>query len=301
MANLPPGVSRAEAIDQFTKQILAAKSKSDVDRVVKKGKPILRLINRDEFTASFLPTTQRAVLRNPEIALGILIQSLEELQLDLSDFALDIGKILGGQLHSKDDEIREWAITGSLNLARQCSDSSGVEKVLRHYFAIFNGSEGKLTVINQRFGVLSGIGALSNHRVTNSDSAHELSAVACELFISILKSEVHEGTLIHAASQMQLWCVKLSKELPAWFIDWFKSSSNLKTSTSLVKAANIACLNAAFKESMISKAGDILPVLSPAAQKSFTATVAQAPVIIEGLQASLLILKLNFFDNQLGE
>lgn len=52
------------------------------------------------------------------------------------------------------------------------------------------GSEGKLTVVTQRIGVLSGIGNLSYNIVTGSSSIQSLCEVAVNNFINVLK---HEG------------------------------------------------------------------------------------------------------------
>lgn len=43
------------------------------------------------------------------------------------------------QLHSKEDATRDIAANGCLNLARQCSDPTAVEKLVKLLFAVLNG------------------------------------------------------------------------------------------------------------------------------------------------------------------
>ena len=65
-------------------------------------------------------------------------------------------------------------------------------------FANDIGSESKLTVAEQRIGVLSAIGALSHHTVSGSSTVQNLCNLAAESFMQLLKLEGeyqhHHGT-----------------------------------------------------------------------------------------------------------
>ncbi|KAI1293700.1 eIF-2-alpha kinase activator GCN1 [Halotydeus destructor] len=291
--------TKDHSVNLYIKNVLGIKSKLDVPSLTCSSQYVLMQMNDKDFVENFLPAAQRAVLRNPEIAFEILAHSIGRVELDLSDYATELGKLIGVQLHSKEDDLREFAVLGAKNLAIKCSYENSVKTLIRYFFAILNGSEGKLTIVNQRYGVLSGIGALANHQISGQ-KGQDISLLACENFVTLFKSEVHEGTLVHAATQMQSWCSKLTTEVPGFLIGWYKTTSEMKTSTAGVKAACISCLNAALKEKMaVTGISDLLTILSASAQKSFTTSLTQMPVLIEGLYASLLIMRICSVDKQL--
>lgn len=57
-------------------------------------------------------------------------------------------------LHSKDDLARLESADACKRLAQQCSDAAAIELLLDQVFAVFHGSEGKLTVAEQKISVL---------------------------------------------------------------------------------------------------------------------------------------------------
>lgn len=285
--------------DIFLKNVVGSKNKLSSDIISLGLKYFLKQIDHDDFSKSVLPALQKALLRNPEIIFNLTPNILKGLSLDLSPYALDLGKLFATNLYSKDDSLRADAILATRNLAEQCSNSAAIESLIDHYFAVLNGSEGKLTVAIQRFGVLSGIGALSYHSANGE--AQYLSEAACRKFVGALKQEVHEGTILHATSQLQLWCSRLTNEIPSIFIEWFKSLPNIKTTNSVIKSSYLLCLTAAFKSNMVEQIGEIFPLLLTSAQKSFQATVSQLPLLTEGLYSTNLILKLCSLDKQYGK
>jgi hypothetical protein len=83
---------------------------------------------------------------------------LEGLNFEISPFVLDVGKHLASksyysclscqpccllsiaQCHSKDDEFRDMAASACQFLAPLCSDQESVEKLVKHFFAVLNGT-----------------------------------------------------------------------------------------------------------------------------------------------------------------
>jgi hypothetical protein len=57
-------------------------------------------------------------------------------------------------LHSKEDLAREESVSACRSLALQCSDAGALEVLLQHFFDVFHGSEGKLTVATHKMSVL---------------------------------------------------------------------------------------------------------------------------------------------------
>lgn len=57
-------------------------------------------------------------------------------------------------LCSKQNVTREESIDSCKRLAKQCTDSTAIEALLKQTFAVFHGSEGKLTVVEHKISVL---------------------------------------------------------------------------------------------------------------------------------------------------
>ncbi len=49
--------------------------------------------------------------------------------------------VFTAQLHSKEEDAREVAALGVLNLAKQCSDPSALEALVKLFFAVLNGTQ----------------------------------------------------------------------------------------------------------------------------------------------------------------
>ena len=65
-----------------------------------------------------------------------------------------------------------------------------VSMVLSSFFQILcPGSQGKLTMVTQRIGVLSGIGNMSYNTVAGGSTIQDLAGVVAELFIPFLQQE----------------------------------------------------------------------------------------------------------------
>ena len=58
-----------------------------------------------------------------------------------------------------------------------------------YHFLCFPGSEGKLTIVTQRMGMLTGIGNLSYNSVMGHTSVHALASSMVEMFIVPLQQE----------------------------------------------------------------------------------------------------------------
>ncbi|XP_067121067.1 stalled ribosome sensor GCN1 [Centruroides vittatus] len=284
------GKSKNDFVDQFVKVMLGSKVKPP-PYVLENCQPILRQVTHEIFQQTFLPALQKSMLRNPEIILETVGFILTGVSLDLSQYAVDVGKSLGTHLYSKDDICREEAIIACKNLAQQCSSSSPLEELLKHLFGILNGSEGKLTVTTQRIGILSGIGSLSYHMVNGSLSIQALSEMVSENFILILKQEVHEGTLVHTLKMLSLWCAKFTVRIPDGLMAWFKTGISLKTSTSPVRNAYIQCMIAAFHGNTLLQAMEFVSLLIKTVEKAI-AHPSQLSLVIEGLSSACLLLHL---------
>ena len=64
--------------------------------ILKSCEGLLSLITHEEFSTSIQPSLQKAILRSPEIILDSVGLILKGFSLDLSRYALEIGKLLIG-------------------------------------------------------------------------------------------------------------------------------------------------------------------------------------------------------------
>ncbi|PKU38611.1 translational activator hypothetical protein [Limosa lapponica baueri] len=147
-------MSLSALLDFYLKTILMSKTKPQ-KHVLDSCSPLLRYVSHAEFKDLILPTLQKSLLRSPENVIETISCLLVSVNLDLSQYALDIVKGLASHLKSNSAQLMDEAVVALKNLARQCSDPSAVESLGRHLFAILGGSEGKLTVVAQKMSVLS--------------------------------------------------------------------------------------------------------------------------------------------------
>lgn len=276
-------------LSTFLKVCVSCKKKPDL-YIIDAAVPFLNQISHDDFKTQLLPALQKAMLRNPEIIIETVGQILSGLNLDLSRYGQDISKGLFSNLHSKDDLVRDEAADACKKLSLQCSDSSAVESLLSSVFAVFNGSEGKLTVATHKISVLQGAGNLS-YNVVDASSLYDLSEKACKYFIDVLKTEVHEKTLCHALEMMSLWCEKFTNNVPKIIIDAFKQGTLSKNATPAVRTAYIKLLFSVSFRSLADHSSIIAPILIQAIARA-NQQGAQPPVLTEGLHAAYLLLKL---------
>ncbi|OCT98218.1 hypothetical protein XELAEV_18010449mg [Xenopus laevis] len=286
---------RNNLLDFYVKTILMSKGKPQ-KYVIDSCVPLLQLLSHSEFKEQVLPVLQKSLLRSPENVIDTISSLFSSVNLDLSQYAGELGKGLAGQLKSNNTQLMDGAVVALQNLSHQCSDPTAVETMGKHLFAILAGSEGKLTAVAQKMSVLSGIGSLSHH-VVSGNSNQELSRTISELFIPFLQQEVHEGTLIHAVSILTLWCQKFNTEVPKKLVEWFQKALVLKTSTTGVRHSYLQCMLVSFRGDTQQQASEMLPLLIQTMEKSSSQT-SQITMLAEGLAAAVLICRLSVVETQ---
>nr|XP_022338883.1 eIF-2-alpha kinase activator GCN1-like [Crassostrea virginica] len=282
-------------VEMYVKQILGSRSKPPA-LLLKSSSELLRHINHAEFKDQVLPALQKAMLRSPEIILEAVGSLLLSVTIDLGQYIQDLSKPLGVQLCSKEDICRQEAVAAFTNLAKQCSDSGAVEKLVTHLFGVLNGSEGKLTIADQRISVLQAIGNVSQNSVSGANTLESLSTTVVEKFLPLLQSEVHEGTLVTALNMMSLWCARFYTNVPDKLIEWFKKGITLKTSTSAVRNAYLQCMNASFHGDTLTQTPKLLDILIQTINKAVNQS-SQSQLVTEALTACCLLAKFSVVDD----
>lgn len=280
-------------LDAFIKIVVSSKTKPDGYLVELCG-PLLKLLTHEDFKGLLLPAILKAMLRSPEIVLGSVGLILATVSLDLSVYAADLGKPIATCLHSKEDFTRDEAVAAVRALAKQCSEASAIGALLRIFFGVLQGSEGKLTVSSHKISVLEGIGHLGQHSVTGS-SVHQLSSDASDLFVKILESEVHEGTLNQALFALSNWASRFSAAVPKSLMDTFKKGPTLKTATAAVRTCYIRTMSASLHGESLTQGAELIPTLLKSVERAVTQPT-QAAIVAEGLAAATLLLRLSAID-----
>uniref|UniRef100_A0A8C0I9W8 GCN1 activator of EIF2AK4 n=1 Tax=Bubo bubo TaxID=30461 RepID=A0A8C0I9W8_BUBBB len=256
---------KSALLDFYLKTILMSKTKPQ-KHVLDSCSPLLRYMSHAEFKDLVLPTLQKSLLRSPENVIETISCLLVSVNLDLSQYALDIVKGLASHLKSNSVQLMDEAVVALKNLARQCSDPSAVESLGRHLFAILGGLP-----TSSRFGYC-------------------IFSVLCYFL-------VHEGTLVHAVSVLALWCVRFTTEVPKKLVEWLKKAFSLKTSTSAVRHAYLQCMLASFKGDTLLQGMDLLPMLIQTVEKAASQST-QVPMVTEGVAAALLICRMSVIEGQ---
>uniref|UniRef100_A0A8C7V0B9 GCN1 activator of EIF2AK4 n=1 Tax=Oncorhynchus mykiss TaxID=8022 RepID=A0A8C7V0B9_ONCMY len=286
---------KSAVLDLYMKAVLMSKTRPH-QHILDKSGSLLRHVSHSEFKMLLLPALQKAMLRSPENAMQTVSCLLASVTLDLSQYAMYIGKGIASQLKANNPQLMEQAVQAMQNLAKQCSDPSAVQDVVTHLFSILGGSEGKLTAFGQKMSVLSGIGSCSRHAVSGTSSQTLSSAIAV-LFIPYLQQEVHEGTLVHAVAVLSQWSGRLTVEVPKALLEWFKKAFTLKTSTSLVRHAYLQAMLGAFKGQLVTGASDLVPLLLQTVEKA-AAQNSQHALLSEGVAAAVLLSRLSLLETQ---
>uniref|UniRef100_A0A1A7WWE1 GCN1 general control of amino-acid synthesis 1-like 1 n=1 Tax=Iconisemion striatum TaxID=60296 RepID=A0A1A7WWE1_9TELE len=281
---------KSPLLDLYIKSVLMSKTKPQ-QHILDKSGSLLRHVTHSDFKELLLPALQKTMLRSPENAMQTISCLLSAVTLDLSQYAMDIGKAIASQLKANNAQLMEEAVQAMQNLAKQCSDPSAVQDIVTHLFKILSGSEGKLTVVAQKMSVLSGVASCSHHAVSGTSSQTLSSAVAV-MFIPYLQQEVHEGTLVHAVSVLSQWSSRLTVEVPTALLDWLKKAFTLKTSTSLVRHAYLQAMLGAFKGDTLSHASDFIPLLLQTTEKA-AAQISQHALLAEAFIFSVATMYRN--------
>ncbi|XP_037092852.1 eIF-2-alpha kinase activator GCN1-like [Pollicipes pollicipes] len=255
---------------------------------------VLRHLTHAEFGGELLPALGRALLRSPELAVSSAAALLDRLQLDLSQYAGELAKPLGTHIHSKDEQTREDTSRALLALVRHCSDAAAVQLLLDRLLGVLHGSEGKLTVLDQKLAVLKAVGNLSQSAVTGS-STQTLVSSAAGGFVRVFESEAHEGTLVVALRQLRRWCACIAGQPPPQLVDWFKKCLGLKSTTSAARLGHLLCMEVTLKGAAAPLLADITEPLTKTVERA-VANSSQVPVVAEGVVAALLLLRLTDVD-----
>ncbi|XP_055603671.1 eIF-2-alpha kinase activator GCN1 [Uranotaenia lowii] len=280
--------NKAKLLDYAVKGLITVKTKPHSSDV--QGCSILfRTISKDEFKSVILPALQRSMLRSPEVILRAVGAIVSEVQADLSDFGLDLGKALVQNLASKDETLRQEAVESLKQVSLKCKEVKAIEALLKEVFAVLNGSGGKITVVELRINVLQGAGNLSYNEIPE-DKIQDLIPVVADHFTKTLESESQEKVLCHALEMFGLWSVNFRGEIPAKIVQTFKKG--LEAKAQVLRTSYLQWFLACLHNGKLPSGSDFTAGLSKIVEKA-AQNPTQTPAVSEGVGAACIILLTN--------
>lgn len=145
--------NRSKLIDHFVRGLITVKVKPNSNHI-SACQILLNTITQEEFKSQLLPALQRSMLRNPEIILEGVGTIIREIDVDLSEFVGDLGKILIQNLYTKNDASRSESVQSLKEVAKKCSDMKYIDTLLTQIFSVLSGADGKITVAEYRINLL---------------------------------------------------------------------------------------------------------------------------------------------------
>ena len=145
--------NKAKLLEHFVKGLISVKVKPNCHHITACN-ILLRSATKDEVKTILLPAMQRSVLRNPEIVLEAVGYIVRELNVDINEACVDLGKVIIQNMYSKNDTARMESVYSLKEIAKKCSDAKAIEMLLAQIFSVLCGSDGKITVAEYRINLL---------------------------------------------------------------------------------------------------------------------------------------------------
>ncbi|XP_028035975.1 eIF-2-alpha kinase activator GCN1 isoform X1 [Bombyx mandarina] len=236
---------KAKMLENFTKSLISVKSRPNAN-YIKGCSDLLHLLSESDIQDTLLPVLHKAMLRSPETIVQAVGEVVANLNIYLDGVAVDIGKSLIVNLHSKDEWVRAEALSALHRLAARTRTAPAAAALLAHAFAEYNGASGKLTSSEDKIAVLNGVRALSQLAVAPEDRRALFAETAAHT-ARILDSESHERTLCVALDVLQHWTTGLDGPLPDVILEIFTKNISAKSSTQTVRTAYTSLLGRALR------------------------------------------------------
>ncbi|XP_068630147.1 stalled ribosome sensor GCN1 [Battus philenor] len=282
---------KGKMLESFTKNLISVKSRPNSNYITACA-DLLHLLNKNDVQETLLPALQKAMLRSPEIIIQAVGEVFANLKLCVDGIAVDIGKSLIVNLHSKDPWARVEANKALGHLAHRCSAPGPARQLLTSAFAEYNGASGKLTSSEDKMAVLQGVGTLSELAVSEEDLKVLFNEAATQI-ARVLESESHERTLVVALDVLHHWNQRLQAPLPDKIYEIFKKNQSAKNSTPAVRTAYVSLVSrAALRGASKAQADALRPTLLAILERAASQPL-QLPVVSEGISAMLGLMLLD--------
>lgn len=144
---------KPELLEHFIKGVITNKSRPEKSIVIA-CEPLLKTVTEKEFEEIIHPVLLKSILRSPELAIRVMGLIFHQLNIDLSEYASSLGKVLLQHLYCKDDIVRGESLETLKQLSLKCTTVGSVEYLLKGIFGTLNGDNGKITVAEYRINLI---------------------------------------------------------------------------------------------------------------------------------------------------
>ncbi|XP_074569489.1 LOW QUALITY PROTEIN: protein ILITYHIA-like [Curcuma longa] len=250
--------------------------------------PLFMYMEHEEFKTMVLPSSIKALKRNPEIVLESIGVLLKLINLDLSKYFTEFLLVVLPQTRHVDEERRTVALSVVGHLSEKSSDPDALPSMFGAIKAVIGGSEGKLTNPYQRTGMINAIEELSK-----SPAAKSLSKVAptvSSFLMSCYKEDVSEEVKLAILSALASWASRTSEAVNQEVVSFI--ASGLKEKDSLRKG-HLRCLRVICKKSdTLTKVSCLFEPLTHLVKTSFS----KATQRLDGIYALFSLTKVATVD-----
>ncbi|CAH2086956.1 unnamed protein product [Euphydryas editha] len=280
---------KAKMLDSFIKSLISVKARPNAN-FIRGSSDLLHLLQASDVQETLLPALQKAMLRSPETIVEAVGEVLANLDVYVDGVAVEIGKSLIANLHSRDGWVRGGAEGAVRALARRVAAPPAARALLEHAFAHYHGAAGKLTSSEDKIAVLNGVGTLHELAVVPEERARLFDELAAQIS-RVLDSESHERTLCAALDALYCWTISLNMPLPEKILQIYQKGLSAKSTTQAVRIAYTSLVSRALRRG---------PAHAPALRPALLAAVeraAQQPlqhlVVSEGISAMAALAQLD--------
>ncbi|CAH3879772.1 unnamed protein product [Pieris brassicae] len=283
---------KVQILESFTKSLVSVKLRPNPNYIRSCSDLLHNLLNSD-IQDTLLPALHKAMLRSPETiieAVGVVVYNLN---IHLDALAVDIGKSLIVNTHSRDDWTRAAASQALCSVARRCTALAPAKTLLAAAFAEYNGASGKLTSSEDKIAVLHAVGTLSEVSVTGEDFA-ALFEEATTQISRVMEAESHERTLCVSLDVLHRWAQRARAPLSDKILQMYKKNLPAKTTTQVVRIAYTSLI------SRIVVSHGIRPTQADALKSILLAAVEKAaqqplqhPIVSEGVCAMVSLVQMD--------
>ncbi|XP_049305778.1 eIF-2-alpha kinase activator GCN1 isoform X1 [Bactrocera dorsalis] len=279
---------KSELFEHFIKSIIINKTKPQ-SSIVMACEPLLTIITQKDFEELIHPVLLKSILRSPEMAIRVMGLIFHKLNIDLSEYASSLGKVLLHHLYCKDDIVRGESLETLKELSLKCTTVDSIEYLLKGIFDTLDGHNGKITVAEYRIHLIQGAGYLSCNGISDKETPIVLH-LAMELFSKALQTEIQERVICCTLDMFSLWMLKFIGELPKSIIDIFKRGLDLKTTTQTVRISYLQWFLAGLNNAKLHHDLNLTPLLIKIVEKGLQSPL-QISLVCESVCATCIIIQ----------
>ncbi|XP_024522570.1 protein ILITYHIA isoform X2 [Selaginella moellendorffii] len=282
-------VKKAFFVDLYVKLVLGSREKPS-KAISEAFEPLFKHLSHDQFGGVVVPAAVRMLKRSPEIVLEAVGVLLKQTPLDLSRYTGEFLPVVLLQCRHNDEGRRREALQTLSWIAQKSGDTDSLLTMVQAIKSILGGSEGKLTFVYQRLGLIYALRAICG--AGQGKAVIHAAGVISPVLISLYKDDGNEEVRVAILSSLSSSLGKAERNLPAECSSFF--SAGLKEKETM-RRAHLRCLRQAFFNEELPILA--FPLVDQLIQLAKTG-IGKPAQRIDGIYALLLLLKIASIDSR---